>query len=292
MKRAFQDIVDQAGEPGKVLVVNMQGARGVDIPISEQAQELGGLHVRVTARSSISHDIDIQAENRAARSGQAGSVQYYISPQDDLIRLSPNPNVQLAIIRYNTAVDADTTHTTPETTAAVHQAENVLRDLVPQLQTHQSEHAGTHTPTIEQPNAPPTNPAIDTTSTTRAPEQPGPPPPPLSPRTAHPTVANIETPPQPNADQLAPQSDLVASQGSLVQLPVNEITGGVFVLGGPDAQRYRLAGEGLTSHEGFTVAVRYDSERGSWSVTVNFGTEFAAALTRCELPGYRRSPRR
>ena len=178
-------------EPGKVLVVNFQGARGEDLSPTEQAEKLGGLHVRITARSNISHDIDIQAENRAARSGQAGSVQYYLSPQDDLIRLSPNPDVQLAIIRYNTAVDADTTHTTPETTAAVHQAENRLRYLIRQLRTHQAEHAGTLTPTTEQPNAPPTepttDPTTDTTTTTTPPQPPHPPPTPPQPTPPPPT---------------------------------------------------------------------------------------------------------
>ena len=190
-REVFKGIIDRAGEPGKVLVVNFQGARGEDPTPTEEAEKLGGLHVRITARSNISHDIDIQAENRAARSGQAGSVQYYLSPQDDLIRLSPNPNVQLAVIRYNTAVDADTTHTTPETTAAVHQAENRLRYLIRQLQTHQAEHAGTLTPTTEQPNAPPTDPTTDpttdTTTTTTPPQPPHPPPTPPQPTPPPPT---------------------------------------------------------------------------------------------------------
>ena len=164
--REFQDIVDKAGEPGKVLVVNMQGARGVDIPISEKALELGGLHVRVTARSSISHDIDIQAENRAARSGQAGSVEYYISPEDDLIRLSHNPNVTLAVTRYTKAVEAHTADTTPQTADAVHQAADVLRKLIRPLQTDLAEPVDTQMPPTHQPNAPPAHDDLDPTETT------------------------------------------------------------------------------------------------------------------------------
>ncbi|MDX6419836.1 MAG: hypothetical protein QOG28_4456, partial [Trebonia sp.] len=100
---AFSRMIDQAGKPGQVLVINMQGARGVDIPVSDEAKALGGLHVRVTARSGVSRDIDIQAENRAGRSGDPGSVSYYISPADDAFRLSHNPDVQHAIIQYANA---------------------------------------------------------------------------------------------------------------------------------------------------------------------------------------------
>ena len=191
--REFQDIVDKAGEPGKVLVVNMQGARGVDIPISEKALELGGLHVRVTARSSISHDIDIQAENRAARSGQAGSVEYYISPEDDLIRLSHNPNVTLAVTRYTKAVEAHTADTTPQTADAVHQAADVLRKLIRPLQTDLAEPVDTQMPPTHQPNAPPAHDDLDPTETTPQ-QQPHPPPDPPPPQTADPTVAATAQP--------------------------------------------------------------------------------------------------
>ena len=99
-EEAFKKIIENAGKPGQVLVINMQGARGVDIPLSGEAKALGGLHVRVTARSGISEDIDIQAENRAARSGDPGAVSYYISPHDDAFALSHNPYVKLAVIQY------------------------------------------------------------------------------------------------------------------------------------------------------------------------------------------------
>ena len=78
----------------------MQLARGVDIQPTEAAEALGGLHVIVTARSGLSNDIDVQSENRAARSGHQGSVQYYISPEDDLFALSHDPDVKTAVIEY------------------------------------------------------------------------------------------------------------------------------------------------------------------------------------------------
>src|ERR1700733_10002080 len=109
----------------------MRGARGVDIPLTPAAKATGGLHVRVTARSGTSADIDIQAENRAARSGDPGSVYYYISPDDDNFRLSRNPHVQHAIIKYTHAGTAHTQQTTTQTRAALTHAKQVLRNLVP-----------------------------------------------------------------------------------------------------------------------------------------------------------------
>ncbi|OBF30217.1 hypothetical protein A5724_23625 [Mycobacterium sp. ACS1612] len=119
---AFKEVVAQAGKPGKVLVINMQGARGVDIPLDDAAKALGGLHVVVTGHSEVSKDIDIQAENRAARSGDPGSVKFYISPDDDLFRLSHNPQVQLAVIQYRAAL-----HTGVDLT----DSQQGLRDAVP-----------------------------------------------------------------------------------------------------------------------------------------------------------------
>jgi hypothetical protein len=119
---AFKEVVAHAGMPGKVLVINMQGARGVDIPLDDAAKALGGLHVVVTGHSEVSKDIDIQAENRAARSGDRGSVKFYISPDDDLFRLSNNPHVQLAVIQYRAALHTD---------ADLTPAQQGLRDAVP-----------------------------------------------------------------------------------------------------------------------------------------------------------------
>src|SRR5260370_13876511 len=96
----LQRITDEAGEPGKVTVINMQGARGVDIPIGRASQDLGGLHVAVTARSAVSRDIDIQAENRAARNGQPGGVQYYVAPDDHLVHLEPHEPAPMGPVRH------------------------------------------------------------------------------------------------------------------------------------------------------------------------------------------------
>ncbi len=194
-EREFQRVIDQAGQPGQVTVVNMQGARGVDITLGEQALKLGGLQVRVTARSSISHDIDVQAENRAARSGQRGSVQYYISPEDDLIRLSSNPDVWLAVIRYAQAVETDLKGPTADTGTAVTQAAIALRNLVPKLQADTAARIGILTPPTHQPNAPPADAASDTIEATLPQQQDPPPPKPPIPIAADAAPSSVVPPP-------------------------------------------------------------------------------------------------
>ncbi len=164
----FKKVIEDAGKTGQVLVINMQGARGVDIPLNDAAKAAGGMHVRVTARSGLSKDIDIQAENRAARSGDPGSVSYYISPGDDAFALSANPHVQLAVVKYTEALTAQTEavaaqketpasgHADPtlQTGEALARAETVLRNLVPLTQAEAARRMGMHTPT-HLPNAPP-----------------------------------------------------------------------------------------------------------------------------------------
>ncbi|MGY5207825.1 MFS transporter, partial [Nocardia gipuzkoensis] len=172
----LQAIFDHAGEHGKVLVINMQGARGVDIPISDAIRELGGLHVIVTGRSARSRDIDIQAENRSARNGDPGSARYYTSPEDDLYALSPHPLVQTVVIQYTQAAAEHQTQPTPETESTLTQAEDYLRALVDPLQEVAALlHQHAHTPSDHTTD--PTSRGPPATSTDHSSRQPQHPPP-------------------------------------------------------------------------------------------------------------------
>ncbi|WP_157114663.1 preprotein translocase subunit SecA, partial [Nocardia niwae] len=172
----LQKIFDHAGEQGKVLVINMQGARGVDIPISDAIRDLGGLHVVVTGRSARSHDIDIQAENRSARNGDPGSARYYTSPEDDLYALSPHPLVQTVVVQYTRVAAEHQTQPTPETESALNQAEDSLRALVDPLQEFAALlHRHTHSST--GPTADPATRGPPATPTDRSARQPQHPPP-------------------------------------------------------------------------------------------------------------------
>jgi hypothetical protein len=136
-EKAFKDAVDAAGAEGKVLLTNMQGARGVDIPLSDLARSLGGLHVRVTAHSGF-EDIDIQAQNRAGRSGDDGSVTYYTSLDDEALNHTQNPDVEAAVARYAQARADHLSGGTDVTRAALKVAEG---DLIQAVRDVQAENA-------------------------------------------------------------------------------------------------------------------------------------------------------
>ena len=79
------EIVKHAGECGKITIATNMAGRGTDIKPPEEAVELGGLHVIATALHT-SVRIDRQLIGRAARQGQPGSYQFYLSLEDDLLQ--------------------------------------------------------------------------------------------------------------------------------------------------------------------------------------------------------------
>jgi preprotein translocase subunit SecA len=89
------EIIAQAGRKGAVTVATNMAGRGVDIllggnpPTQEEADEvrkLGGLHVLGTERHE-SRRIDNQLRGRSGRQGDPGSTQFYVSMEDDLMRI-------------------------------------------------------------------------------------------------------------------------------------------------------------------------------------------------------------
>ena len=197
----FEKIVAEAGAKGAVLVINMQGGRGMDLVLSDAAKAAGGLQVRVTARSELS-DVDIQAWNRAARSGDKGGAITYTSPDDEAYRLSPNENVQMAVIRYKNAVAAHDAELTEETQAELTRAEDGLRDQVPVIQ---SDAAGRllarHIYTPIQSNAPPPTTTVPLASPPPQPQLERPPPQPPRPQQQQPQQSPGQQPPQQSPQQ-------------------------------------------------------------------------------------------
>jgi len=79
------DIVAQAGQSGKVTVATNMAGRGTDIKLTDELCQAGGLHVIATERHS-SKRIDRQLIGRAARQGDPGSFQFFLSLEDELLR--------------------------------------------------------------------------------------------------------------------------------------------------------------------------------------------------------------
>jgi preprotein translocase subunit SecA len=79
------DIVSKAGVPGKVTVATNMAGRGTDIKLEDGLRESGGLQVIATEMHS-SKRIDRQLIGRAARQGDPGGYQFFLSLEDELLR--------------------------------------------------------------------------------------------------------------------------------------------------------------------------------------------------------------
>jgi preprotein translocase subunit SecA len=79
-------IIKDAGLPNAVTIATNMAGRGVDIKLGDNVAKLGGLHIIGTERHE-SRRIDNQLRGRAGRQGDPGSTRFYVSLEDELIRL-------------------------------------------------------------------------------------------------------------------------------------------------------------------------------------------------------------
>ncbi len=80
------EIVAMAGQKGAVTISTNMAGRGTDIVLGEGVKELGGLHILGTERHE-SRRIDNQLRGRSGRQGDPGSSRFYLSLEDDLLRI-------------------------------------------------------------------------------------------------------------------------------------------------------------------------------------------------------------
>ncbi|WP_321492311.1 preprotein translocase subunit SecA [uncultured Desulfobacter sp.] len=80
------EIVANAGQKGAVTISTNMAGRGTDIKLGEGVTELGGLHILGTSRHE-SRRIDNQLRGRSGRQGDPGSSRFYLSLEDDLLRI-------------------------------------------------------------------------------------------------------------------------------------------------------------------------------------------------------------
>lgn len=80
------EIIKDAGQRGAVTIATNMAGRGTDIVLGEGVAELGGLHVIGTERHEARR-IDNQLRGRSGRQGDPGSSRFYVSLEDDLMRL-------------------------------------------------------------------------------------------------------------------------------------------------------------------------------------------------------------
>jgi preprotein translocase subunit SecA len=83
-------IIAQAGQKDAITIATSMAGRGTDIKLSHESVELGGLHIIGTTRYFLRR-LDEQLLGRCARQGDPGSIQFYISLEDDLLKESKAP---------------------------------------------------------------------------------------------------------------------------------------------------------------------------------------------------------
>ncbi len=93
------EIISNAGQKGAITIATNMAGRGTDIKLAEGIQELGGLHVIGTTRHQ-SRRIDRQLRGRCARQGDPGSSKFFVSFEDQLMRLFASPKLNMMIKKW------------------------------------------------------------------------------------------------------------------------------------------------------------------------------------------------
>lgn len=93
------EIIAQAGQKGAITISTNMAGRGTDIKLGEGVAAYGGLHVLGTTRHQ-SRRIDRQLRGRSARLGDPGSSKFFISFEDQLLRLFASPRITAILQRF------------------------------------------------------------------------------------------------------------------------------------------------------------------------------------------------
>src|SRR5437588_1850860 len=93
------EIIKDAGRPHAVTIATNMAGRGVDIKLGQGIVELGGLYVLGTERHEARR-IDNQLRGRSGRQGDPGESRFYLSGQDDLVRLFAGDRIKRIMERF------------------------------------------------------------------------------------------------------------------------------------------------------------------------------------------------
>lgn len=103
-------IIAGAGQRGAITIATNMAGRGTDIVLGEGVAELGGLHIIGTERHE-SRRIDNQLRGRAGRQGDPGSSRFYLSLEDELMRLFGSDNIASIMDKLGMEEDEPIEHT-------------------------------------------------------------------------------------------------------------------------------------------------------------------------------------
>src|ERR671935_1001449 len=93
------EIIKDAGQRGAVTIATNMAGRGVDIKLGDGVREVGGLYVLGTERHEARR-IDNQLRGRSGRQGDPGETRFYLSGQDDLVRLFAGDRIHNIMERF------------------------------------------------------------------------------------------------------------------------------------------------------------------------------------------------
>lgn len=96
------EIIKDAGKKGAVTIATNMAGRGVDIKISDEIRELGGLYIIGTERHE-SRRIDNQLRGRSGRQGDPGTSRFYLSLEDNLLRIFGGDRLKAIFTRLKIA---------------------------------------------------------------------------------------------------------------------------------------------------------------------------------------------
>ena len=103
------EIIAGAGQEGSVTIATNMAGRGTDIKLGEGVMELGGLYIVGTERHE-SRRIDNQLRGRSGRQGDPGESRFYLSLEDDLLRLFGSDNIAHIMDRLGMGEDDPIEH--------------------------------------------------------------------------------------------------------------------------------------------------------------------------------------
>jgi preprotein translocase subunit SecA len=98
------EIIKDAGQRSAVTIATNMAGRGVDIQLGEGVREVGGLYVLGTERHEARR-IDNQLRGRSGRQGDAGETRFYLSGEDDLVRLFAGDRISGVMERFKIPED-------------------------------------------------------------------------------------------------------------------------------------------------------------------------------------------
>ncbi|MGE5434958.1 MAG: preprotein translocase subunit SecA, partial [Candidatus Doudnabacteria bacterium] len=98
------EIIKDAGQPHAVTIATNMAGRGVDIKLGDGITELGGLYVLGTERHEARR-IDNQLRGRSGRQGDPGETRFYLSGQDELVRLFAGDRIHNIMERFKVPDD-------------------------------------------------------------------------------------------------------------------------------------------------------------------------------------------